>query len=336
MDICRQISLISGLKFVLMNKKKVYKMVKTSHSLSRYISNVSRYRKRYGMYTGFRTLVHYGIRLLKKNTVDYSKPQIVKVNGYKLNIVPNDVGISSELLVFKVHEPLTTKLISKLLKKGMVCLDIGSNIGYYALLEHKIVGNEGKVIAIEPSPANYKILKENIKLQNSTNIENYNFAAGNKNGITKFVIDKRSNGCMTVPEGEEPIIPGEIIEVPIKKIDDFVDEIKLQQLDFLRMDVEGYENYVFDGMSKTLEKFKPMIQIEIHSSLMGKETTIKLLETLKRQAYDILYYIPRDVDVPIIGTSRHIKKYDISTIVDKLQKKLLPNFFMLILKNKNK
>jgi hypothetical protein len=102
------------------------------------------------------------------------------------------------------------------------------------------------------------------------------------------------------------------------------------------MDVEGYENYVFDGMSKTLEKFKPMIQIEIHSSLMGKETTIKLLETLKRRGYDILYYIPRDVDVPIIGTSRHIKKYDISTIVDKLQKKLLPNFFMLILKNKNK
>lgn len=311
-------------------------MVKSSHSLSRYISNVSRYRKRYGMYTGFRTLVHYGIRFSKKNTIDYSKSQIVEVNGYKLNVVPNDVGISSELLVFKVHEPLTTKLISKLLKKGMVCLDIGSNIGYYAILEHTKVGNEGKVIAIEPSPANYETLKENIKLQNSTNIENYNFAAGNKNGITKFVIDKRSNGCMTVPEGEEPIIPGEIIEVAIKKIDDFVEEIKLEKLDFVRMDVEGYENYVFEGMHKTLEKFKPMIQIEIHSSLMGKETTIKLLEFLKNQGYDISYYIPRDVDVPIIGTSRNIKNYNIDEIIDKLQKKLLPNFFMLILKNKNK
>ena len=308
-------------------------MIIASHPLSRYISNLSRYRKRYGVYTAFRTLVHYGIRFSKKKFTDYSKPQIVNVNGYKLNIVPNDVGISSELLVFKVHEPLTTKLISKLLKKGMVCLDIGSNIGYYALLEHKIVGNEGKVIAIEPSPANYNTLKENVKLQNSANIENYNFAAGNKNGITKFVIDKRSNGCMTVPEGEEPIIPGEIIEVPIKKIDDFVDEIKLSQLDFLRMDVEGYEQYVFEGMNKTLEKFKPMIQIEIHASIMGTETTIKLLETLKKQGYDILYYIPRDVDVPIIGTSRNIKKYNIPTIIDKLEKKLLPSFFMLILKN---
>lgn len=316
-----------------MNKKIVYKMVKRSHSLSRYISNVSKYRKRYGMYTGFRTLVHYGIRLSKRGTIDYSRPQIVKVNGYNLNVVPNDVGISSELLVFKIHEPLTTKLISKLLRKGMVCLDIGSNIGYYALLEHKIVGNEGKVIAIEPSPANYNTLKENIKLQNSSNIENYNFAAGDKNGLTRFVIDKRSNGCMTIPEGEEPIIPGEIIEVPIKKIDDFIDEIKLQQVDFLRMDVEGYEHHVFNGMNKTLEKFKPMIQIEVHSSLMGKETTIQLLKTLKKQGYEILYYIPRDVDVPIIGTSRNIKKYDISTIVDKLQKNFLPSFFMLILKN---
>jgi len=285
------------------------------------------------MYTGFRTLVHYGIRFSRNRFTDFSKSQIVDVNGYKLKIIPNDVGISSDLLIFKTHEPLTTKLISKLLKKGMVCLDIGSNIGYYVLLEHKIVGNEGKVIAIEPSPANYNILKENIKLQNS-NIENYNFAVGNKNGITRFVIDKRSNGCMTIPEGEEPKIPGDIIEVPIKKIDDFVDEIKLQQLDFLRMDVEGYENYIFDGMSKTLERFKPMIQVEIHARLMGNETTIKLLETLEKQGYDVLYYIPREVDTPFIGTSRHIKRYDISTIIDMFQKKLLPSFFMLILKNK--
>ena len=89
---------------------------------------------------------------------------VVQVNGYKLSVIPNDTGISSELLMFKTHEPLTTKLISKKLTSGMICLDIGSNIGYYALLEHKLVGKEGKVIAIEPSPLNFQYLQKNIKL----------------------------------------------------------------------------------------------------------------------------------------------------------------------------
>jgi len=58
------------------------------------------------------------------------------------------------------------------------------------------------------------------------------------------------------------------------------------------------------------------------------------LKLWKKQGYDVLYYIPREVDTPFIGTSRHIKRYDISTIIDMFQKKLLPSFFMLILKNK--
>ena len=310
-------------------------MVKTSHSLSRYMKNISRYRKRYGVYTGFRTLVHYGIRFIKKGMIDFSKPQIVEVNGYKLNVVPNDVGISSELLVFKVHEPLTTKLISKILTKGMVCLDIGSNIGYYALLEHKIIGNTGKVIALEPSPANFEILKKNIDIQNSSNIECYNLAAGDKNGTTRFVIDKRSNGCMTVADNEEPIIPGDIINVPIKRIDDFVNEIKLQKLDFLRMDVEGFEKHIFEGMKNTLSKFKPLIQIEIHASLMGYSETEKMFQILKDIDYEVMYYIPRDVDVPIIGTKKDIKQYQFDEIISKLKTKSIPNFFMLVLHTKN-
>jgi hypothetical protein len=59
-------------------------------------------------------------------------------------LIPNDKGISSELLLFRTHEPLSTKILKKLLEH-MTCIDIGSNIGYYALLERKIVGEKGKV-----------------------------------------------------------------------------------------------------------------------------------------------------------------------------------------------
>ncbi len=88
---------------------------------------------------------------LKKRKLNLSN-KIIEVNGYKLALVPNDEGISTELALFNVHEPLTTKILKTNLKTGMVCLDIGSNIGYFVSLESNIVGDSGKIYAIEPSP----------------------------------------------------------------------------------------------------------------------------------------------------------------------------------------
>ena len=261
---------------------------------------------------------------------------IVQVNGYKLSIIPNDTGISSELLMFKTHEPITTKLISKKLTSGMICLDIGSNIGYYALLEHKLVGKEGKVIAIEPSPLNFQYLQKNIKLQDTNNILCYNFAAGNKNGETKFLIYAESNGCMTIPDGEEAKFPGKVIKVPVKQIDTFLDEIKLEKVDFVRMDVEGYENYIFEGMQNTLKTHKPIIQIEVHINLMGKENSKKFLKMLQLNNYEVTYYIPRAFDVPIIGTLKDVKNFKINELLQMLEKNSLPSFFMLILDHSSK
>ena len=53
----------------------------------------------------------------------------------------------------------------------MVCLDIGANIGYYVTLESKMIGDQGKIIAIEPSPLNFDYLKRNMMLQTTKNIE---------------------------------------------------------------------------------------------------------------------------------------------------------------------
>ena len=112
----------------------------------------------------------------KVSHLDLTQENIVKVNGSKMSLLPNDRGISAELMLFKKHEPLHTKLLSRELKSGMVCVDIGSNIGYFALLESKLVGKKGKVISIEPSPPNFKCLEKNVKFQNTSNIEPYNFA----------------------------------------------------------------------------------------------------------------------------------------------------------------
>jgi len=307
-----------------------------SSRISHAMWNIQRYRKYYGITKAFRVLLHYAYVAMKKKSNANTKDLIVNVNGYKLAVIPGDLGISSELLMFQIHEPLTTKLLSRELKKGMTCLDVGGNIGYYTMLESKIVGDNGKVIAIEPSPPNFKYLKKNLDMQESSNVKAYNFAAGDKDGEVNFLVYKESNGSFTIPDGEKTDLPGDIIRVPSKQLDSFLDEISIDKVDFVRMDVEGYESHIIKGMKKTIEKFKPMFQIEVHSSLLGKKGTEEFLREFQSAGYEAKYYVPRDIDLPIIGSMRDIKHFSIDELLDMLEKDTLSHFFNLYLENKKK
>lgn len=301
-------------------------------TFSHAIKNVTRYRKRYGLTMGIKTIIHYAYVSLNKRRLSPSN-YLLDVNGCKLEVIPNDpLGTSAELLLFRTHEPISTKLVSQLLKKGMTCLDIGANIGYYVLLENKIIGNDGKIIAIEPSPNNFEYLQKNISRQNNSNIQAFNLAAGDKDGHINFLIyQDASNSGMVIPDGEVSKWPGNIITVPIKKIDSLLDEIGTAKIDFVRMDVEGYEYHIFEGMKETLKKSKPIIHIEVHKSIMGNQTTKKWFELLKNLGYESKHYIPRELDTPLIGTLNDVKNYSIDELIKKLENNELPSFFMLSL-----
>ncbi|MHA7733118.1 FkbM family methyltransferase [Nitrosopumilus sp. S6] len=271
---------------------------------------------------------------MKRRFLDLSKEHVLNINGYKFTTIPNDVGISEELLMFQTHEPLSTKILSSLLKKNMYCLDVGSNIGYYACLESNVVGNSGKVISIEPSPINFKYLKKNIELQNKTNTEVYNFACGNENSEIEFLVSDRSNWSRVSTEKFIDAPPDAIIQkirVPMKTIDSFVEEKSLPRLDFIRMDVEGFEVNIVKGMCRTLEKYKPLIHMEIHLFLIGISGTKQLLENIEKHGYDILYYIPREMDVPLLGNMNDVKQISFENLFDELEADNLPMNFMLFM-----
>ena len=304
-----------------------------SGRVSHAVWNIKRYRKLYGITKAFRVVLHYAYVAMKKSEQKKSGDLIVDVNGYKLQVIPGDLGISSELLMFKTHEPLTTKLLSKELKKDMVCLDVGGNIGYYTLFESNIVGENGKVIAIEPSPPNFQHLKKNLEIQNTENVDAYNFAAGDKDGEINFLVYEESNGSFTIPDGETTDLPGELIKVQAKRLDTFLNELKQEHVDFVRMDVEGYESHIIEGMTNTIKKSKPMFQIEVHASIMGKEGTKKFLKTFQDFGYEAKYYVPRDIDLPIIGTMGDVKYHSIDTLLEMLENDTLSHFFNLCLEN---
>ena len=86
------------------------------------------------------------------------------VLGSKMYLDETDLGLSWDLITDGIREAYLVEIVKKELKKGDIVIDIGANIGYYVLLESKIVGEKGKVYAIEPVPQNVDILRKNLFL----------------------------------------------------------------------------------------------------------------------------------------------------------------------------
>jgi FkbM family methyltransferase len=275
-------------------------------------------------------------RKIERLSLDQNKQHIVDVNGYRLSIIPGDKGISSELFTLNSHEPLTTSIIAKTVQPGMVCLDIGSNIGYYAFLEGKMVGDGGRIIAIEPAPLSFRYLEDNSKLNKAMNISLHNFAVGDNDGEINFLIKDRSNICRVVQNGEplEHLTNSHIISVPIKQVDSIIDELEISNVDFVRMDTEGSEWNIYEGMKVTLKKFRPLLLIEIHLVILGHEKTNTLIKKFKTDGYESKYYISREMDFSIVAKEEYIETVSIDYLLQRLSRGTLPPVFTLLLQSK--
>lgn len=282
-----------------------------------------------------KAIIFYVYDNIKRKNLDLSQERIISILDNKLKTISHDKGISSELIIHKIHEPLTTSLIIKKLRKGMHCIDIGSNIGYYAILESSKIGDNGLVWSIEPSPQNFKTLSKNIILNQRKNIKCYNIAIGDENGKIDFVISEKSNWSKIKNKIDHIENGDKIIQVDIMTLDSFSQKNEIKKVDLLRMDVEGYERNIIEGSMNFLEKFKPILMIEVHKMIIGNNRTNELLEKLQKMNYECEYFIPRVFDVPIIGDLNDIKNKSIEELLRINKKYGLPDTFQLVLYHKN-
>jgi len=217
------------------------------------------------------------------------------VLGHKIAVFPRDPGISKELALYKVHEPLATKLLMETLKPGMNAVDIGGNIGYYAMLEARLVGPAGKVIAIEPMPENSEQLCNNITNNGYQNILVHKVAIGDRDGTALMYITQKSNWHSLYPPASSK---GEM-KVPVSTLDSLLMPYELASVDLVRMDLEGYEVVVIEGMKRTLEKYGPRLLVELHPLLVGPSSIEKYLHTLENMGYAIEWMIEQERDMPL-------------------------------------
>lgn len=154
-------------------------------------------------------------------------------------------------------------LLSKLLKPGMRVVDVGANIGYYLLLFEKYIGSEGEVICIEPSVENLPELKKNIEINRFVNVKLFDVAIGMDDGTTGLRVGINS-GVVDLPDYGQAGKNQGAYQVSLRKLDSLVTD----KIDFLKIDVEGYEGQVLKGAQEILNRDKPTLFLEIHPSII--------------------------------------------------------------------
>ena len=117
-----------------------------------------------------------------------------RIHGNRMLLGLKRAGIALELAIWGGREELKTRVFGGAIKKGMVVVDLGANIGYYTLLTATLVGPRGKVYAIEPLPVNFSTLTRNVELNNLTNtIETHQLAISDREGESRFFLGQADN-----------------------------------------------------------------------------------------------------------------------------------------------
>jgi FkbM family methyltransferase len=172
---------------------------------------------------------------------------LCNINGLK--IYAEGKSVMARFLGLDVsYEEETTKLFTEIVRDGMNVLDLGANVGYYTLLAGSQVGERGRVFAFEPWQGSFSLLQKNIEVNGFKNITAVPKAVSSRCGRRELFLAKDPvHHSLALENGSKSV------EVDVITVDEFVRERNIS-VDVVKMDVEGAESDVLEGMADTISK----------------------------------------------------------------------------------
>lgn len=215
---------------------------------------------------------------------------LVKLLLYKIFGLKNYLKIVSSVYISLInHGKLKASYpelhnLKNIIKPGDTCVDIGANIGYYSVFMSKLAGANGKIYAVEPVGTFREVWQRNMDKNALKNYEMLPFALGAEEKSIKMGMPKVKGEIhhgMTKVLSDEKQECEQTFDVEMRVPDNLFRDV--EKIDFLKIDVEGYESVVFDNLRETLSKHSPLIQGEMG----GHENKLKCIEILSGFGYKI-------------------------------------------------
>lgn len=218
------------------------------------------------------------------------QPQWCKVPaGFWMWIDPKE-PLGRITLMGYLHSELVY-FIKQTCRRGDVCVDIGANQGYITLHMARIVGKEGRVVAIEAVKPTFERLSANIQRNHMEQVHCIHRAAGDCTKTLEIWYDPNDTGLASVyNRATETSARVEVFQEPADVIlERTLSPSQLSKLVLIKIDVEGYEPIVLKGLRQTLHQYRPLLWTEKNSNFLQKGgfTISHLINPLQELGYSI-------------------------------------------------
>jgi FkbM family methyltransferase len=167
-----------------------------------------------------------------------------------------DDGVGRPLYEKRSYEPRETRFLANVLRTGMTFVDVGANIGYFTVLAARKVGASGRVVAVEPEPYNYSLLERNVRENGCENVTLCKEALGASRGRAILGCSVNNFGDHRLYDSHNEV--RRRIEIPVSTLDDVLARHRIGHVDVVKMDVQGYECKVVEGMETILRSARTL------------------------------------------------------------------------------
>ncbi|MFE6026179.1 FkbM family methyltransferase [Streptomyces niveus] len=196
--------------------------------------------------------------------------------------------IQRYLYLFGVWEPHMTRWLRGRLRPGDTFIDVGANVGYYAMVASRWVGDGGQVVAIEASPTFHRKLLQHVRLNQCGNVRAINGAVSDERKELTFVLASSANmGANSIVPYDGPAESS--FQVEAFPLGELLEPAEISTARVIKIDVEGAEGSVVRGMIPMLDKLRPdcEITVEVTPDRMAQlgDSAEELMKTMRDHGF---------------------------------------------------
>jgi FkbM family methyltransferase len=190
-------------------------------------------------------------------------------------------------------EPDIVRLFDALVGPGDTVLDIGANIGCTSIL---FGDRTRRVFSFEPSPSTFQFLSQNIQAAQLDNVTLVNSGLGKTAGSfdLTFSSDNRSGGFIS--DKTKASVGHQVETITILNGDDVVRQQGIERVHFIKIDVEGFEQNVIEGLAATIARDRPVVALELNHWCLTvfQRSSVPDFFDFLRGVFPYLYAVERD------------------------------------------